>query len=100
VLHKGYLPGSKGRASLLAQELEKRQKRFSMEYEKLAEDEGLPIDLVRKPSVRTAQCSTSEYETGSSSSSGSCDSKETTYTLLLMKQYREKAENWKSHKPI
>ncbi len=65
MLNKGHLPGSKGRKSLLAQELEKRQKRFSMEYEKLAEDEGSPVDLVRKPSVSTAQCSVSEYETGS-----------------------------------
>jgi len=95
MLHKGQLPGSKGRKSLLVQELKKRQKRFSMEYEKLAEDEGSPIDLVRKPNVRMAQCSTSKYETGSSRSSESGDSKETTHTKLLMRQYRMKAENRK-----
>jgi hypothetical protein len=96
MLHKGHLPGSKCRKSLLAQELEKRQKRFSMEYEKLAEDEGFPIDFVRKPSVRTTKCTASEYETCSSSSSESGDSKETRHTTLMMKQYREKTEKRKS----
>jgi hypothetical protein len=96
MLHKGHLPGSKGRKSLLAQELEKRQKRFSMEYEKLAEDEGFPIDLVRKPHVRAAQCSVSENETDSSSSCESGDSKETTHTALLMRQYRKNNKNRES----
>jgi hypothetical protein len=66
-----------------------------MEYEKLAKDEWFPIDLVRKPSVRTAQCSISECETASSSSSESGDSKETAYTILLMRQYKKKADNRK-----
>ncbi len=61
MLHKDHLQGSKGRKSLLVQELEKRQKRFSMEYKNLAVDEGFSIDLTRKPLVRTAQCSASKY---------------------------------------
>lgn len=98
LLHKAHLPGSKGRKSLLAQELEKRHNRFSMEYEKLAEEEGFPIDLVRQPHRRTAQCSVSEYETESSSSSSSesGDSKDITYEKLVMRQYRKTAENRKS----
>ncbi len=93
MLHKGHLPGSKGRKSLLAQQLENRQKRFSMEYEKLAEEEGFPIDLVRKLHVRATQCSISEYETDSSSSCESGDSKETTHTALLMRQHRKNNKN-------
>lgn len=96
MLHKGHLPGSKGRKSLLAQELEKRQSIFNMEYEQMAEEEGFPVDLVRKPTVRRAQCSVSEYETSSSSSSESGNSKETTCTTLLMRQYKKKADDRKS----
>jgi hypothetical protein len=62
---KEELPGNKSRKSLLAQKLSTAQKRFSDQYEKVAETEGFPIDLVLKPSSEDK--SICVYETASTS---------------------------------
>lgn len=62
VLRKGELSGSRGRKSLLAQTLENRQTRFRVEYEKMAEEEGFPIDLVTKTSSSFTTNSLHEFK--------------------------------------
>jgi len=103
LLRKGRLAGA-SRKSLLAQKLEKLQKRFSDNYVEMAEEEGYPVDLVRNiyNTNSTARDEVSEYETDSDSDSSkdhsgsdsdsSKDHPGSTEEHEYMKLYSEKAE--------
>lgn len=103
VLKKGSLPGKANRKSLLAQQLERAQKRFSDQYVAYAEKEGYPIDLVRNiynSKLKSSGDAVSEYETDSESSRASKGTKESEGSSIeeheYMKLYSEKAECRKS----
>jgi hypothetical protein len=93
LLRKGRLAGA-SRKSLLAQKLEKLQKRFSDNYVEMAEEEGYPVDLVRNiyKTNSTARDEVSEYETDSDSDSSKDHSGSTIEEHEYMKLYSEKAE--------
>ena len=93
LLRKGRLAGA-SRKSLLAQKLEKLQKRFSDQYVEMAEEEGYPIDLVQNiyNTKSTVGDEVSEYETDSDTSSSKDHSGSTIEEHEYMKLFSEKAE--------
>ena len=95
ILKKGSLPGKKNRKSLLAQQLERAQKRFSDQYVQYAEKEGYPVDLVRNvynSTLERADSTGSEYETVNSKESEGTSISENEY----MKLYSEKSKQRKA----
>jgi hypothetical protein len=99
VLRKGSLPGKANRKSILAQQLERAQKRFSDRYVQYAEKEGYPIDLVGdiySTKMKSYDDAVSEYETDSESSKESKGTKESEGSSIeeneYMKLYSEKSE--------